>query len=254
MEKIVGFVTKQTSLSKRTGYFYKGKELALHKNTGFPAKEKRHNGSWYPEKIKIEAATMFAVTRNYEKTKELTGVAIHCLKKWSLEPWWDATIAEVKKLKNNQLDAKITEVLDQGIDLISDRFKEGEVYVDHRTKEQYRIPVKSKDAAIGISILFDKRQLLRGEATTRTETTSTEQKFLALKENFEKLAKSRQINPNSEPIEGELIEETSIDEKITPENLEKLSTTEQINETDESVQAQDVLEQESLSINPLGDQ
>ena len=233
----MGFVTKTTGIAKRTGYFYEGKEIALNRSHGRPLKQLRHKGSWYPEKVKIEAATMFAVTRNYEKTKELTGVAVHALKLWSEEPWWDECIAKVKKLKNDQLDAKITEVLDQGIDLIKDRFEEGEIYVDRNTKEQYRVPVKTKDAAVGISILFDKRQLLRGEATTRSESTSTEQKFLALKENFEKLAKSRQINPDSEPIEVEFQEEMG-----------------QIPISDETKESESTLEQESLSVNPLGDQ
>lgn len=209
----MAFATKNTKIAKRTGYFFQGKELALHKEGGHPIKLRRHKGSWWPEKKKIECATMFAVTRNYITVKELTGVPVHALKEWTNEPWWDATIAQVKKTKNDMLEAKITEVLATGVDIIIDRFANGDVYVDHNSpgKEQYRVPIKARDVAQTAAVLFDKRQLLRGEATSRTENVSTEQKFKALKDNFEKLAKSKLINAHVEPIE---VKEISVlDEK-----------------------------------------
>lgn len=206
----MAFKTKQTALRHQTDYYYEGKMIVLTKQQGRSKKRRNitksgkvvHRGNWWPEEKKIEAATVYAVTRNIQRTKELTGVEASTLKKWTEEAWFNEIIAKVKKEKNEALDAKITETLDHTLDLINNRLTEGETYYHAKTKEYYQLPVRAKDAAIITSILFDKRQLIRGEATSRTENVSSEQKLLALKENFERLAQSKLINPNSEPVEA----------------------------------------------------
>lgn len=203
----MAFRTKQTSTDKLTGYFYEGREIVLTKKQGQSVKKPHHQGAWWPEDKRIEAATLFAVTRNYEKVQDLTGIPARILKEFAMEPWWDHIISQVKQQKNDVLDAKITEALDRALDVINDRLKHGEVYVDRKTLKEYRVPVSSKTAAITTDLLFDKRQLLRGEATSRSESLGQEQRLLQLKEQFERLATSKQINPKSEPIEGELINE-----------------------------------------------
>ena len=243
----MSFVTKQTGIAKRTGYFYEGKEIALAKRQGHTTKDpKRHRGTWHPEEVKIEAATLHAVTRDFNKTHELTGIGVYVLKKWAVEPWWDECIAKVKQLKNEQLDAKITSVLEQAVDIIAERLKDGDIYVDHNSKEktQYRIPIKARDAVLATGILFDKRQLIRGEATSVTTNQSTAEKFLALKENFERLARSRNINPNSEPIEGEVNAE-ELTQVLTAEE-ETVPKIEITNSIKESIQAEDLLNAEEV--------
>lgn len=182
-----------------------------------------HRGSWWPQEKRIEAATVFAVTRNYEKTSKLSGIPVRTLKQFSQEPWWPEVISKVVKLKNDELDAKITETLTKAMDIISERFDKGDPKVNLKTMEQYHVPVSAKDTAITASILFDKRQLLRGEATTRTESVSSEDKLKALKANFEKLAKSKLINPDTEAIEGEAnaVQEQELESETPPEQEEQ---------------------------------
>ena len=226
----MAWVTKNTGIAKRSGYFYGGREIALSQQDGRPLKTKRNNQEWWPESKKIEAATVYTVTRNFDKTKELTGVPRYVLKKWADQAWWVETMNKVVKGRNDALDAKITEVLDKTVDLISDRLDNGETHYNHKTETTYKLPLKAKEAAQVTSVLFDKRQLIRGEATSRTESVSSEQKLLALKENFEKLARSKLINPGSEPIEGEVnagsnresLEETGDEEAIEGEESSSL--------------------------------
>lgn len=201
----MAWVTKTTSLSKRTGYFYEGREIALTKYVGMPPKLPRHNGNWWPEEKKLEAATIYAVTKSWEAVRDLVGMPIHAAKKFSEEPWWDSVVSKVKKEKNELLDAKITEVLETSLTVVKDRLDNGEYVFDRKTKELDRVPVRMRDAAYTAETLFDKRQLLRGEATTNTGALSSDQKLLALKEQFERLAVSKGINPKSETIEGEVI-------------------------------------------------
>lgn len=199
----MAFVNDNTGLSKKTGYFYEDQEISLEKKAGKPTKLIRHQGSWWPDDKKLEAATVYAVVRNWEKTADLVKIDVKSLQKMAQNAWWDEIVIKVIKGKNDELDAKITQTLDKALDLIQDRLDHGEEHYNTKTGSTYRLPVKARDVAVITSVLFDKRQLIRGEPTSRTENLSTEQKLAILKENFEKLAKSKGINTNSEIIEGE---------------------------------------------------
>lgn len=219
------FATKQTPLSKKTGYFYEGKEIALHKRQGATGKLARHNPKWFAEAQKIDAATAWAVVRDYKKVQILTGIPLAVLKNWSQEPWWDNIIHKVVKEKNDELDGRLTEAIHKVVDLIVDRIDNGELYPAGKDEEgnvvYERIPLKVRDAILAFEAVFNKRQLLRGEATSRSETISEERKLQTLKENFERLAKSKGINANGEIIEGETshaLEKWEISEGDIPEH------------------------------------
>ena len=217
----MSFVNKNTSLEKCTGYFYEGKEIALTKQVGPKVRSKT---SWQPEEKRIEAATIFAVTKDLNATEELTGIPRGILKTYVDKPWWSEIISKVKKEKNELLDAKISQILENSLDQIEDRINDGEYYIDRKTKAVTRIPVRTKDLAMATDILFDKRQLIRGEATVLVESITTEQRLLQLKENFERLAVSKGINPNGEIIDGGITDVSETREEESPEGEMRGST------------------------------
>lgn len=216
----MAWVNGSEGILKRSGYFYEGKEISLAKRKGWngvmtksraenmPGKHVVHKRDFWPEKIKIECAALYAVVRDFNKVNFLQKVPVSRLKMWAQEPWWDEVMRKVTREKNEELDGKLTDVLHKAVDLVVDRLENGDLYPDGKDeegKQKYkRIPLKSRDLTNAFDVMFNKRQLLRGEATTRTETVSEEKKLQTLKENFEKLAKSKGINPESEPIEGEI--------------------------------------------------
>ena len=202
---------KQVGASKRTGYFYEGKEITLTGNSGRPTKQGHHRKGWWPEDKRIEAATLFAVMRNYKMVSKHTGIPETQLRKWKDELWWYEIIKKVRKEKNEVLDDKLSDALDKATDIVLDRFENGEVFMDRKTGEMYRLPVKVKDIAYMTSVMFDKRQIIRGEPTSRTESISNERKLEELKNTFEKLAKSKGINPQREVIEYGLHEQDQTD-------------------------------------------
>lgn len=203
----MAFRNKNTGIVKCTGYFYEGKEIVLTKQVGIPIKKDRHNMKWWPDAKKIEAATLYAVLRDFKEVQKLTGIPWKVVESWTVEPWWAETINKCLKLRNEELDGKITIALDKSLDILLDRLEHGEIYIDRKTKSPYRVPMSTKAVTLAADIFFDKRQLIRGEATTRTESITQEQRLLALKDQFEKLARSKGINLISEPIEGEVIHE-----------------------------------------------
>lgn len=214
----MAFKSPKHGLTKSSGYTYEGREIVLSKTDGKPAKTARNNKKWWPDSKKLESATLFAILRDSKKVSDLTSVPASVIDDWSMEPWFGEIIVKVKKERNEKLDAAITDVLSKGLEIVADRFAHGEIYVDRRTGKEYRVPVNVKNVAIVADIFFDKRQLIRGEATTLTSTITQEEKLQKLRDNFESLAKSKLINPTAEIIEGEAHElpETPSEAK-TPE-------------------------------------
>jgi len=210
----MGWVRKDTPITKRTGHYYLDKEIALHGLEGKPVKTDRHNTHWWPEKHKIEAATLWAVTRNIETVHKITTIPRWAIRRWMNEPWWDNVVNNVRKEQNELLDIKLTEVIGTAVEVISDRLKNGEIHVDRKTNEEFRIPANLKAASTALEVTFKERQLLRGEATARTESASESEKLKKLANQFEKLAASKLINSNSEVIEHEPIPETREESEI----------------------------------------
>lgn len=224
----MGFAYYATADKHRTGYFYtdpvtgKKDEIALHRSfrkNNMTIK----NTHWYPEAKKIEVAALWAVLRDVEKVHHIEQVPRWAIKKWMKEPWWDNVVQHVTKEQNDLLDARLTSVVHKAVDLIQDRIENGEI---QKTKdgEEIRVPTRLRDATHALETTFKQRQLLRGEATSRTEAVDSNAKLTQLKDQFEKLAKSKQVN-TEQPLEGEYVTISGAGEGQTPE-AEAISETE----------------------------
>lgn len=126
------------------------------------------------------------------------------------EQWWLDTISQVRREENDQITAKMTTVIEKSLEAVIDRIENGDIYVSVKTGEVFRAPVKMKDLAIPIGILTDKRQLLRGEATSRAERAGQEDILRELGTKFEAFAKKLGVKP-TEVIDVTPVEETKED-------------------------------------------
>lgn len=199
----MGWVCKNTALRNQTGYFYNGKEIALCRERGGSDKKRfRGKVQHYPEKVKIEAATLWAVTRDIKRVAEIMDIYPSVIRLWMKEPWWDNIISQVRKEKNEELDSKLSEVIHKTVEVIKDRVENGEVQVDRRTKEEFRVPLNTQAATRVLEVTFKERQLLRGEATTNVQSTSTDKKLEQLAEQFKTIANHRK----TETLEAEYVD------------------------------------------------
>lgn len=188
---------KDVQLVRYSGYSYEGKPILLTKQRGRPVKLAHHKPSWYPEEKKIEAATLYAVTGNLKQVSELTKVSTQTLRNWQAEPWWGTVMEKVRRDHNEDIDGKFTGIIQQSLEVLLDRLHNGDVVILKDGTER-RKPLSARDAAIVQAIIFDKRQLVRGEATTRVEKVDSEAKQKKLKDLFERFARAK-------TIEGEVI-------------------------------------------------
>jgi hypothetical protein len=152
------------------------------------------NGPYTPEQ-KLSAVMAYVVTGCSIKAGEMTGIPNATIRYWkSQAPWWPETIAKLRKQKQDELDGRFTGVIHKAIGEVEDRLDNGDQVVD-KNGNLVRRKMSGKETATTLAILFDKRQMLRGDPTSRTEKTTTSEQLTSIMNEFQRLAadiKSRQ--------------------------------------------------------------
>lgn len=172
---------------ENTGFTFKGKDIVLSKTRGRPPTGKEKPG-FYSDKKKIEALTVYAITGNISEVERLTGVTRHMFKKWQKEEWFTQTLEELRSENDTVFDAAFTKIIEKLIGSINDRVDNGD-FVVLRDGSLIRKPVSLRDVIGAMMITIDKRQLLRGKPTSRSESVSVENRLEKLVQHFESLAK-----------------------------------------------------------------
>lgn len=181
---------------KRTGFTYKGEEIVLAKIRGRPKGGLVAKGiqkGMFPDEKKVEAASIYAVTGSVHKASELTGVPLHTIKSWRQTDEFKALLNEVWTENNEKIDARFTAIIEKSLEAIIDRLDNG----DHRLTAKgtvVRVPIGAKELSLVQAINVDKRQLLRGLPTSRTDaadqgTGKAVDRLERLAETFENLAR-----------------------------------------------------------------
>lgn len=161
-------------------------DLQKLKVSNLTRKHKRFT-TWPMEK-RIEVVSQYLVLGNMSLVSAITGVDHTLIRKWKGMPWWKEMENQVRATENLQMDNKLSKIVDKSLDQVLDRVENGEVYWNPATKQLARKPASLKDITkVSVDILT-KRELLRGNATERKETTqiSVAEQLEALKVEFAK--------------------------------------------------------------------
>lgn len=179
------------------------------------------NVSNYTPDQKLHAVLVYFLNQSRDKTAKICRIPEGTIKHWMQTVWWKDAYQSIKREKNEELDGKISAILDKSINLIAQRLKKGDATVAKDGSIVYK-PVAARDIAMISAILFDKRALMRGDPTSRTEKVSTEEVLSNLMESFKKLAdkvakprrEEKVINPkNIETASIEVLEHVTVSEK-----------------------------------------
>jgi len=109
---------------------------------------------------------------NVRRAAREVNVPYRTAAEWSHTDWWAEIEQKLKANASKSLEAKFTNIIRRSLDALDERLTNGDVKVLGNGTE-VRVPVSAKDAAIINGVMFDKRALLRGDPTSRTERTST---------------------------------------------------------------------------------
>lgn len=204
---------KDVSPDKITGYTFKGIPIVLQKSRGRPKTggiARAMSQGIFPEEKYVEAATLYAATGNVEKVFALTNIPVKILKSWVRQAKFREILEQIREENDEKIDAKFTELVEGALDGLQDRITNGDYIYDTKRGVLLRKPVSAKDLAVTTAINIDKRQLLRGKPTSRTETLGSGKRLEQLAEQFIKMTQG-QLNA---PIEVEYLE--VVDETPNP--------------------------------------
>ena len=155
------------------------------------------NGPVYTALHRLDAAKAYIETGSFNEASALSTVPATTIRSWARSAvWWKQAVKELREEKNDKLDGKITRVMDKVLTALEERLEHGDSKLN-REGELVRIPISFRDLSIaGLAILFDKRALMRGQATSRTEVISQEKRLSTLSEAFAKIAQERTVEGN----------------------------------------------------------
>jgi hypothetical protein len=164
--------------------------------------------SKWPAEKKIEVASWFILTGSSRAISKKTGVPAETIRWWrTTAHWWPELVAKLRKEKNEELDGRLSGIIEEAVDGISERIKHGDEYLDRTTGQLIRKKLSGRDLTTMMAIMYDKRALMRGDPTSRTEK-STSDTLDFLKQQFADLSKSIQMRT----VEGTLIDQEDDDD------------------------------------------
>ena len=124
------------------------------------------------------------------ESARIVGVKEVTAKAWRRTDWWAKVEASARLVASQTADRKLSKVLDLAVKNIETRIVKGDPYT---AQGEVRFkPVTAKDLAIILGVVYDKRALIRGEATQLTGEAKTEEQRLAeLSEAFKEISQGR---------------------------------------------------------------
>ena len=147
----------------------------------------------YTEKEKINACCVFAVSGNSRRTAEITKIPEATLRAWKQTIWWQEITVRIYEEQDEGLSSKLTSLVDNAVDAINDRLKDGDYLYNPKLDKLIRKPISARDLAAVTVMAVDKRQLLRGEPTSRVEKVSVDERMKDLAMQFKKFALSKEV-------------------------------------------------------------
>lgn len=158
----------------------------------------------YSDQKKTEVVTTWLALGKVPMVEQVTGVSRHTIRQWKLQPWWQELVNEIQNEEDQELDSKLSKVVNSSLDAVMERIEGGEFHIDSRTGQVKRIPVKLRDVHRVMADVIDKRNLLRGKPTSRVEKTQTVDTLTKLADQF-----AQWVRVHMKPIrtiEGEVVD------------------------------------------------
>ena len=158
---------------------------------------------------RVQAVCYYAVLGNSLKVERLLGIPASTIRHWRGMDWWPIVISEVRKAKDQELDAMLTDVMHKATEQLLDRVENGDEVVT-KDGDIVRKKLGAKDLAVaGLAVPYDKRALMRGDPTSRVEKKSSDEILTGIATQLEAVLDKVETKLNIEPpitVDGEFEE------------------------------------------------
>ena len=150
--------------------------------------------SKYPKETIVKVATTYLIEGSVPKVSKLVNIPNTTIYEWMNSHWWIDLMKEVRRQKQDELDALLTNTLHMAVDGIIDRLASGEYKVD-KDGSISRVPASLRDLSMTTGVIFDKRALIRGDATSMSgKAANNDETLKKLEERFVAFAKKMEDN------------------------------------------------------------
>lgn len=140
--------------------------------------------SIYTKEQKLEAVNLYLQVGTIADVSRILNIPNSTIINWKERgSWWNDIVQRYRQDKQIELDTKLTNSIHTVINEIADRLDNGDEK-PNKYGELQRIPVSARDLSVILNTLYEKRALIRGEATSiKSESKATlaslEDKFKA---------------------------------------------------------------------------
>jgi hypothetical protein len=169
----------------------------------------------FTDKEKLKAVCTYAVAGNARRVAEITGIPEGTIRSWKSTEWWNEAMTKIIVEQDDELGTKLTNLVNKAVDEVNDRLDNGNYVYNPKLDKLIRKPVDAKELAIVTAISIDKRQLLRGLPTSRTETVSQTERLKGLSEQFKKFVTAKEVEQVEEVEVIEVDEDFEEGEELT---------------------------------------
>jgi hypothetical protein len=152
-------------------------------------------GSSYTPEEKMSAAMAYLTTGSSIQAAKHCKVPATTIRKWKEKAaWWPEAIRFCRVMKNEELDGLLTSTIHLCVNGMLDQLHRGEIHVN-KDGSISRQPIAFKNLAVAMAIMWDKRNLQRGEFGPPGSDKNTTQQLDILQQKFTEFAQSQLSAP-----------------------------------------------------------
>lgn len=111
----------------------------------------------------MQAVHLFAQCGSFAEVSRQMGKTLYELQKLSRTSWWQEEFNLLRREETALSNVKMSRILDKSLEELSERLEFGDTVVNEG--QTFNIPIPAKDLVRIIDVIFNKRQLIRGEPT-----------------------------------------------------------------------------------------
>ena len=143
----------------------------------------------YTADEKLAAVLAYVMTGSIRGVVRLTGLKQQVVSDWkNNSSWWTDAYMSIKKEKQDEVDGGLTTIIHAASGEIIDRIVNGDEIID-KNGDSVRRKMSGKELAWVMGITYDKRALLRGDPTSRTEKVDAKTQIEDLRREFGAMAR-----------------------------------------------------------------
>lgn len=145
----------------------------------------------YSAEKKLAAVTAYVMTGTCRQAARVTGLSHQIISEWKNKAaWWPEAYRMAKLERQEEMDGVMTAIIHEAGNQILDRVINGDEVIN-KDGDVVRRKMGGKELATTLGITYDKRALLRGDPTSRTEKVDQKALLNDIREELKQIAKDQ---------------------------------------------------------------